>query len=621
MSGIFDGWSWSIRAKRVPAVTAPVTAVGQQWCRRFLPFTAWMRHIDQSSLRADLIAGLAGGLVLVPQGVAFALVAGMPPAYGLYTAIVPAIVAALFGSSMHLVSGPTTAISVVVLSALAPLATPGSEEFVRLALTLSCLCGVVMLAFGWLRLGSLMNFVSHTVVVGFTAGAAVIICTSQFVNFFGLTIPAGSNCLRVLQHFILNITQVNVFVAGVAAATLLVSAVAQRYVKRGLHVIVALLAGSMLAVLLNTWLGADRTGIVTLAALPPGLPPLTLPDLAPDTVARLMPASLAISALGLTEALSIARALALKTGQRIDGNQECIGQGLSNLLGAFFSSYPSSGSFNRSGLNLEAGARTPLAVIFSALFLLCVIPVFAPLAAYLPMPAMAGVLFLVAWGLIDRRYIIQILRSSRQESLVLATTFLSTICLQLEFAIYIGVLLSLVLYLNRTSHPAIEDVKPAVAGLPLFSATTGLDDCPQLKILRVNGSLYFGAIDHAQQVMEDVDARTPSQKFLALVCSGVNFIDMAGAQLLAQEALRRRRIGGDLFLCNVREKARQALGAFGCEDVLGSGHVFDLSDADPIGTILNRLDSRACACCDLRIFPQCTVKVPAGAQPCSKPGI
>jgi SulP family sulfate permease len=573
--------------------------------RRLLPFTGWMRDIDRTSVRADLIAGVAGGLLLVPQGVAFAMVAGMPPAYGLYTAIVPAITAALFGSSLHLVSGPTTAISVVVLSALAPLASPGSADYVEFALTLSFLCGIIMLAFGCLRLGSLMNFVSHTVVVGFTAGAAVIICTSQFGNFFGLAVPSGSSSPRVIEHLLLNITQVNLFVTAVAAATLLTAWLAQMHVKRGLHVIVALLAGSALATVLNGWWGVERTGIATLAALPPGLPPLSLPDLSPQTVSRLLPAAFAIAALGLTEALSIARALALKTEQRIDGNQECIGQGLSNLMGAFVSSYPSSGSFNRSGLNLEAGARTPLAVVFSAFFLLAAIPLFAPLATYLPMPAMAGVLFLVAWGLIDRRYIAHILRSSRQESVVLIITFLSTLFLRLEFAIYVGVLMSLVLYLNRTSHPAMDDVKPAVAGVPLFSANTGLGDCPQLKMLRVNGSVYFGAVDHIQRVMTEVDTLKPAQRSLLLVCSGVNFIDLTGTQLLTQEALRRRRAGGDLYLCNVREKARQALRKYGCEKILGSDHVFDLDEADPIGKIVDRLDARVCAGCDLRIFPRC----------------
>ena len=574
--------------------------------QRLLPFLSWMGRVDRHTVCADLAAGLTGSLVLVPQGVAFAMIAGMPPAYGLYTAIVPAIIAALFGSSFHLVSGPTTAISIVVFSALSVLAIPGSAEFVHLALSLSFLSGLVMLALGWLRLGSLMNFVSHTVVVGFTAGAAVLIATSQFKNFFGLAIPSGSKFLQVMQYFLAHLGQINLYVMTVAIATLASSLLTRRFLKKVPHMITALIVGSALAEFLNAWSGTEHTGIRTLAALPRGFPPLSMPDLSIETVSLLLPIALAISMLSLTEALSIARALALKTDQRIDSNQEFIGQGLSNVAGAFFSSYPSSGSFNRSGLNLETGARTPLAAVFSALFLLAIMQLFAPLAIYLPLPAMAGVLFLVAWGLIDFGHIAHILRSSRQESLVLIVTFLSTLFLHLEFAIYVGVLMSLVLYLNRTSRPIIEDVKPVIPDQLHFTSDTGLPDCPQLKMLRINGSIFFGAVDHVQQAMIEVDAHTPTQKHLLLACPGVNFIDLSGSQALMQEARRRRRLGGDLYLFNVKKQPRQALSESGCEEILGSDHIFSLGVTDPIGEIFHKLDRDICATCHQRIFRQCT---------------
>ena len=572
--------------------------------KRFLPFLFWMKDVDRQTMRGDLAAGLTGSIILIPQGVAFAMIAGMPPAYGLYTAIVPTIVAALFGSSFHLASGPTTAISIVVFSALSVLATPGSNEFVQLALTLSFLSGLIMLALGWLRLGSLMNFVSHTVVVGFTAGAAVLIATTQFKNFFGLNIPSGSNFLQVMQYVFANSGQINIYVMAVALATVAASLLVRRFFKKVPHMIVALLIGSGLAALLNMGLGTQQTGIQTLAALPRGLPPLSWPDLSMATVSQLLPITLAISMLSLTEALSIARALALKTGQRINPNQECIGQGLSNVAGAFFSGYPSSGSFNRSGLNLEAGARTPLAAVFSALFLLAIMQVFAPLAMYLPLPAMAGVLFLVAWGLIDFRHIKHILRTSRHESLVLIVTFLATLLLHLEFAIYVGVLISLLFYLHRTSRPVVEDVKPVTPEQWKFISGGDLPDCPQLKMLRINGSLFFGAVDHVQQAMIDVDARIPTQRHLLLACPGVNFIDLSGAQMLMQEASRRRRLGGDLYLFNVKELAHQTLRESGCEEFMGSDNLSNLG-SDPIEKIFPQLDHGICATCSRRIFLQC----------------
>jgi SulP family sulfate permease len=463
-----------------------------------------------------------------------------------------------------------------------------------------------MLVFGWLRFGALMNFVSHTVVVGFTAGAAILICTSQFRNFFGLDIPVGSKLPQVLSYFSTHIGEINIFIMGVAIVTLLGSLLVQKYLKRFPHMITALLIGSALTATLNTWLGSTHTGIRMFTELPHGFPPLSRPDLSIETVSQLMPIALAIAMLSLVEALSIARALALKTGQRIDSNQEFIGQGLSNAVGAFFSSYPSSGSFNRSGLYLEVGAQTPLAAVFSALFLLTIMQVFAPLAKYLPLSAMAGVLFLVAWKLIDFHHIAHILRSSRQESLVLVVTLLSTLFLHLEFAIYVGVLLSFFLYLKRTSNPPLVDIKPAIASPHHFAANTGLPDCPQLKILRVDGSLFFGAVDHVQQALIEVDTRNPSQKHVLLVCQGVNFIDLAGSHLLVQEARRRRRFGGDIYLFYVKETPSQTLKKNGCEEILGSDHIFSPNDvSDPVEVVFHKLDHKLCLACSQRIFRQC----------------
>lgn len=570
------------------------------------PFLSWRSRVNRSNAKADFSAGLTSALILVPQGVAFATIAGMPPEYGLYAAMVPVVIAALWGSSWHMMSGPTTAISIVVFASLSPLAEPGSSAFVQLALTLSFLSGVFMLALGALRLGTLMNFVSHTVVVGFTAGAAVLIATSQFKNFFGLPIPRGADFAQVIWGTITNLQAINPWVTLVAMATLVTSVVARKYLKRIPHMITALIVGSLLAYILNLWLGPARTGIVTLDALPRGSPPLSMPDLSLESIRKLLPIAIALALLSLTEALSISRAIAIKTGQRIDSNQEVIGQGLSNSIGAFFSGYPSSGSFNRSGLNREAGAKTPLSAVFSAVLLLLIVQFVAPLAVYLPLPAMAGVLFLVAWGLISFDHIKHILHSSRSETAVLVITFLATLFLHLEFAIYAGVLMSLILYLNRTSKPQIDDVKPAQgAGEYHFTSDTGLPDCPQMKMLQVNGSLFFGAVDHAQQSFNVDDDNADSQKFLLLDCPGVNFIDLAGAQLLEQETLRRRQLGGDLFLFNVKENALDVIRKGGHEDVIGKDRIFPIGTVDPIGKIYDRLDQNVCATCTKRIFKQC----------------
>jgi len=234
--------------------------------------------------------------------------------------------------------------------------------------------------------------------------------------------------------------------------------------------------------------------------------------------------------------VSIARAIAVRSGQRIDGNQEFIGQGLSNVAGAFFSCYASSGSFNRSGLNYEAGARTPLAAVFAAGLLAVILVLVAPLAAHLPLAVMAAILFVVAWGLIDFPALRHIVHTSRQETGVMLVTFLAALLADLESAIYAGVLLSLVLYINRTSRPLITDVKPDPAPNSYhYTSESGLPDCPQLKMIRVNGSIFFGAVDHVQAALQTIDEQNPQQKHVLIVASSVNFIDLAGAEMLAQE--------------------------------------------------------------------------------------
>ena len=556
----------------------------------WLPFLRWWPRVNRQTLRFDAVAGLTGGIILVPQGVAFATVAGMPPEFGLYAAMIPAIVAALWGSSWHLVSGPTTAISIVVFATMSPLAAPGSEAYVKLVLTLTLLVGVFQLLLGLLRMGTLVNFVSHTVVVGFTAGAAILIAASQARYFFGVEIPRGSSVFTVMSELLLQIGAYNPYVTCVAVFTVVVSVVTKRWLPRLPHLIAAMLAGSLLGVALEAALGAGQTGIQSIGALRVGLPPLSMPDFSVSTIEKLVPIAIAVAMLSLTEAVSIARSVALKSGQRIDGNQEFIGQGLANISGAFFSGYASSGSFNRTGLNYSAGARTPLAAVFSAAFLFLILLFLAPLAKYLTAPVMAGILFVVAWGLIDFHHIGDIVRSSRQETAVLGVTFVATLTLQLEYAIYLGVVVSMVLYLRRTSRPGLEAVQPVPGISPPVFAPAGDSQQPVagLSIVRLNGSIYFGAVNHVEESLQAVDIESSGPPHLLLIAAGINFIDLAGAQMLANEARRRRALGGGLYLFNMKEEALGTLRGSGQLEVIGRDNIFQLGD-DVIGLLAARI--------------------------------
>ncbi len=582
-----------------------ISVTQSEWYQRLFPFMLWRKMVTKRSLKTDFIAGLTGAIVVLPQGVAFATIAGMPPEYGLYAGMVPAIIAALFGSSHHLVSGPTTAASIVLFSALSVYAEPGSAEYVSLALTLTFMVGLFELGLGLARMGAIVNFISHSVIVGFTAGAAILIASKQLKNFFGVDIPRGAHLAEILHSFWLQIGNINPYITGVAVVTLLSGIAVKRWVPKIPYLIASMLIGSLAAWLLNRMYGLDVTAITSVGALPATLPPFSMPDLSLETIKHLSTSALAVTLFALTEAVSIGRSLAMRSGQRIDGNQEFIGQGLSNLAGTFFSGYVATGSFNRSGLNYQAGARTPLAAVFAGSLLILIVLMVGPLAAYLPNAAMAGILFLVAWGLIDFHEIGHVLKSSRRETGILAVTFFGALFLELELAIFSGVILSLVLYLMRVARPRIVTRSPDPR-LPkqAFSSDPSLPQCPQLRLLRIDGSMFFGSVNHVQEVFAEIEGQSPEQNHLAVVCEGINFADIQGGDTLAKEAQKRQARGGGLYLINVKQGLWDSLEKCGALDIIGPNHVFQSKRAAITG-IYNKLDREICRTCTKRVFHEC----------------
>ncbi|MEM7406581.1 MAG: SulP family inorganic anion transporter [Pseudomonadota bacterium] len=570
---------------------------------RFLPFLTWLPMLrSRETVRADLMAGLTGAIVVLPQGVAFATIAGMPPEYGLYAAMVPAIVAALFGSSHHLVSGPTTAASVVLFSSLSALATPGSEDFVRYALTLTFVVGLIQLAMGVARLGVLVNFISHSVIVGFTAGAAILIASNQLGNFLGLETERGQPFYELLVSSFMRVSEISWPTLMVGMATLVSAFVARRLWPKVPFMIVGMVVGAVLAELLRRYAGAE---IAVVGAVPGTLPPLSGPDLSLETLRQLAPAVLAVTLFALAEAVSIARSLAARSGQIIDGNQEFIGQGLSNLAGAFFSSYVATGSFNRSGVNFQAGARTPLAALSAGLMLMVIVLFVAPLFSYLPNAAMAAILFMVAWGIVDVHHITTIVKVSRSESIVLFATFSATLLLELEFAVLLGVFLSLVVYLSQASQPQVL-VRSPDPRLPKHRLNTDPDlpQCPQVKLVRIDGALFFGAVNYVTERLLEIATRSPQQKHLLLLVRAVGFVDVAGAEAIAREARNRKNMGGQLYLHSLKDGPRAAMERGGFLEDVGDENIFD-SKSDAIRAIFEKLDKGICARCDKRIFLEC----------------
>ncbi len=563
------------------------------------PFLVWLKCLTFQDVKADFIAGITGAIIVLPQGVAFATIAGLPPEYGLYTAMVTPIIAALFGSSKHLISGPTTAISIVVFSAVSGHAQPGSAEFVSMALTLTLLAGIYQLAFGLARLGKLVDFVSHTVVIGFTAGAAILIATSQVKHITGIHAEKGLSFTESWMVTLSNLDQLNWAIFCVGILTLLMAVGIKRFVPKVPNLLVAMVFGSVIALAFG-----DGYGIELVGAIPTSLPPLSLPDLSLDTIRLLAPEAFAIALLGLIEAVSISRAIAIKSQQRIYPNQEFLGQGLSNIVGSFFSCYAGSGSFTRSGVNYSAGAKSPLSAIFAALLLMLIVLLVAPLTAYLPVAAMGGVIMMVAYNLVDFHHIKKIMLASRPEASVLIITFVSTLFLELEFAIYLGVLLSLVLFLAKTSTPEITEMSLNTEQRRFVEARSGKgEQCPQLKVLRVEMSIYFGSVNHIQNRIEQIAAQEGVERIL-IICLGINFIDMSGVDLLVSLDGKLKAKGGGLYFFGMKPGVIENAAKLGLVEDIGEDRFFANKSA-AISSLFPELNQNTCENCQHHVFREC----------------
>ena len=547
----------------------------------------WVREVNATTLRADALAALLAALLVLPQGIAFATLAGLPPAWGLYSAVVPTFVAALAGSSRHVLTGPTNALSLALAASLAPLAAGGSAEYLRLALVVTLMIGLIQVAVALLRLGVLTHFVAPSVLLGFTSGAAVLIGWHAVVDLVVWPQPDGP-------------------ALAVAAFTLALALGVQRLWPRAPALMMALAGGSLAGVALKVWGGVElrRVGL-----LPQAWPDWQVPAPQWADVPQLATIALALTIVALGQTVAISKALAQRSGQTLDVNRECLGQGLANTVGAFFSCFASCGSLNRSVPHLQAGARTPLAGVFAAVALVALVALAAPLLAWIPLAAISGLLLRVAVSLVDREAWRELLRLDRREAAVAAGTFLATLLLPLQVAVLAGVAASLVLYLHRTAHPALRTMgfaSPPAIGVhrPFVVLGPGAPECPQLKLLRMEGSVWFGAEAHVDDALQALhDAPAPARHLLVMGKS-MNFIDAAGAALWERERLRRLAMGGDLYFHRPRPEVQRVWQASGYIRRLGADHVF-ADKRSAIAAIVPRLDGAICAHCRLRVFEEC----------------
>jgi sulfate permease, SulP family len=583
--------------------TAPAAA---RWAARWVG--DWVLLLNRDTLRADLLAGLLGAVLVLPQGIAFATLAGLPPQVGVYTAVLPCIVAALFGSSRHVMSGPTNAISLAMLAMLAPLAAVGSGPYVELAFAMTLLVGAMQLGVGLLRLGLLANFISPSALHGFTGGAAALIAVHALKDLLGLQVERGQGGAATLVQTLSMIDQTHGGALAAAVATIGVSLAARRWKPNWPSMLLGLVAGTGVGWLLTLAL-PTLAPVATAGTLPSAWPPFHLPQVPWQRWPDLLGLAAALTIVALGQSLAIAKAVAARSGQRLDTNREFIGQGLSNLVGGLFSSYVSCGSLNRSIPNLQAGARTPLAAVLSALLLVLLVWASAPLLAHIPLAAIGALLLLVAWSLFDLPRWRRLHHLSRREFMIAAATLFATLTMRLEIAILLGTLLSLLVYLYRTSRPAMRTMgfdkrAPDRRLVVLETHPQALPECPQLKLLRMEGSVYFGAVPYVAERLHELRAAQGSPKHLLVMAKSMNFVDLPGAEMWQHEMLERRAAGGDLYFHHPRTGVLQLWEPMGFTAVLGPGHLFD-DKKSAFATIVPRLDAAICARCTARIFHEC----------------
>ena len=505
----------------------------------FLPALLWLKRYDRGNLPADLMAGLIVAVMLVPQGMAYALLAGLPPVIGLYASTVPLLIYALFGSSRQLAVGPVAIVSLLTLSGVSLLAEPGSAEFIALAALLALMVGVIQFALGLMRAGFITNFLSHAVISGFTSAAALIIGLSQLKHLLGIKLGRSENVFATLWEAGQNIGETNLITLAIGALSIATLLLFKRYAKRFPAPLLVVVV-SALAVYL---LGLNDYGVGIVGEVPRGLPGFALPALGLGSLRALLPIALTISFVSFMESIAVAKSIASKEKYKVDANRELVGLGLANIVGSLFRAYPVTGGFSRTAVNYQAGAKTPLASIITALLVILTLLFLTPLFYYLPNAVLAAIVMVAVFGLIDLKEPVHLFKLKPVDGWTLLLTFVGTLLLGVETGILVGVGFSLLVFIWRSAYPHTaelgylldEDVFRNVSRYP--EAQTYVGVC----ILRVDAALYFANMAYLENLLDDTVADRPDLAHIILDFSAVNGVDAVALDTLEE---RMRELAG-----------------------------------------------------------------------------
>jgi sulfate permease, SulP family len=532
---------------------------------------ARLRAYITQSARPDLVAGLTVAMVVLPQSMAYAAIAGINPIYGIYTAIIPAIFGPLFGSSRVLVTGPTNATALVVLSVLAGF-SDDPARYLELVFALALMVGAIKLALGLLRLGSLVRYVSNSVLTGFLTAAGILISIDQLGNLLGLRLPKDLGIVAILSETARKLGEISLPTLLTAATGIAIMLVMRRYLKKLPAALIAIVACAVLVQLAGWGSGAVR--LISGLGLPaqPGIS-LHFPQVDAQDWLDLLPAAGAVALFSLVEALSISRALGLASGEQPDSSREFIGQGLAALAGGLTQCMPPSGSPSRSAVNLRAGARTRLAAASSGGFVWLTLALFAPWIGAIPLPGLAAVVVVSALGLVDTRQIALTWRTRPASRLVMAVTFAAALFLQLHYAIYLGMALSIGIYLYESSRLRLRYLVFDEHGRV---AEKSMDELyaapPPVAVINVEGDLYFGAVRDLEEAV--ARCRTCGLRALVLRLRSMHNLASTGVTALAWAIRNSQKAGMTVLLSGVDPAMGRILAAGGIIDLVGAENVF-----------------------------------------------
>lgn len=538
---------------------------------RFMPFTEWLPLLDAKTIRNDIWAGIAAGILILPQAIALATMAGLPPEVGLYTSIFPVLICALFGSSWHVLSGPNTSISVFVAMVIGAYASVGTPDWIMYTLTITFIAGVIQLLFGVFKLGVVFNYFSHTVMVAIVTGVGIIIIIQQLGNFLGLTVNPGEPVEDTLYSMFFRAPQANWWATGLGVLTVVSGLFIKRYYPKLPYIIVAVIIGMLGGWLIEFLFGTEVTGIDKLGYLTLEALPLSAPDFSPtnfyEAAEGLMMGGFMIAFLGLMQTAVIARAMAVKSGQHIDIDQEVMGQGLSNVVGSFLTCYPSCGSFNRSASNIEMGGKTPLVGIVSAISLAALVVFASPVIAQMPLSVMAGILFLVGAGLIKINDMKKLLSVRGDNRIAFLLVLFAVVYGGLEWGVLLGIFISIVLYMRTVSKPEVAVLFDDEANQYL---PEGKKDAT---VVRLSGSIFFGSTNNIERAFADIALEDNRQKPLIIAGEHIDNMDESGVAALVTEARKRRETGGDMLLWLRNHKLDSLLESSGLTQAIGKDNL------------------------------------------------